>query len=470
MNETFEYKNVLETFRCMHALNEKKCLQIIEPNSSLHGYQIEIWKNENYFEFSIDKSAFDITPSDSSSLFDTCILIADNIKYSFYRDSLRSISVSLAVEKTKGKLTSVIETVFENSDSQYFRLIQKVKDPPKIGYLNGVISLKTDQKETLLYAGGYNQIVIDNFKIDTIRLDVENENYIIIDSCSVIELKKFKSLVEAYFVAYGFVFGETIGKETYYCSSDSNSFEKINQTIFQSKSEDISIETFPIFNRNIPSQKGLLIQFPKNVFENICNNYLNIEAYSRTLKTINVGLKASSPLGKCILFSSALETISTVVQNSKKHPKPINEKNLENGNLIKKIEKIIKEDKYLTESEKSFLIEKKINYLNSPTFQDKTIEAFNSFGIELPNSLMNVIKYRNKYLHGSIPEEIQFGEDMDNLHRAHEIQFLVSILILKSSGYSGYVQNKSAIAEYHAHKKNNLDAKIKLKQAIYYKI
>jgi len=73
-------------------------------------------------------------------------------------------------------------------------------------------------------------------------------------------------------------------------------------------------------------------------------------------------------------------------------------------------------------------------------------------------------------LHGSVPDEIQFGGDMDNLHRAHEIQFLVSILILKYSGYSGYVQNKSAITEYHAHKKNNLLAKINLKQAIYYKI
>jgi len=361
MNRPFEYKNVLETFKCLHELNEKKCLQIIEPNSSLHGTQIDIWKNENYFEFSIDKSAFDITTSDYSSLFDTCILIADNIKYSFYRDSLSSCSVSLGIEKTKGKLTSIIETICEDSDNQYFRLVQKVKDPPKIGYLNGVIGLKTDQKETLFYAGGYNQLIINNFKIDTFRLDVENENYIIIDSCSVIELKKFKSLVEAYFVAYGFIFGETIGKETYYCSSDSNSFKKINQTIFQAKSEDISIETYPIFNRNIPSQKGL-IQFSKTVFENICNNYLNIEAYSRALKTINVGLKVSSPLGKCVLFSSALETISTVVQNYRKHPKPINEKNLENGNLIKKIEKIIKDDEYLTEREKSFLIEKKINY------------------------------------------------------------------------------------------------------------
>jgi hypothetical protein len=50
------------------------------------------------------------------------------------------------------------------------------------------------------------------------------------------------------------------------------------------------------------------------------------------------------------------------------------------------------------------------------------------------------------------------------------MQFLVSILILKLSGYSGRVQNKSAAIKYHAHMKNNSSDNIKLKQSIFYRI
>mgnify|MGYP001221516280 CR=1 FL=1 len=469
MERPFQYKNIKETFSRLNELNERKSLKIIETEYSLNDSQIEIWKNDNTFEFSINESSFDITKNDYSSIFDTCTLVGDEKEYSFLKDSLSSCSIGLGSEKTTGKLTSIIETKSANSDNLYYRLVQKVKDSPKVGYLNGAIDLKTDQETSLLYGGGYNKIIIDKIELDTFRLDVEKDNFIIIDSCSCIGFEKFKNTIEAYFAAYSFIFGESVGIERYYCSSESSTFEKTNQIIFQTLPETFHIETFPIFNRNIPSQKGL-IQFPKIVFQNISNYYLDNEAFARTLKIIQIALKTRSSLGKCVLFSSALETISTVVQDSSYQAKPINDDNYKKSKLRQKFKKLINESSYLTNNEKAFLIEKKINYLNAPTIKDKTLEAFSIFHIELPESLKKVISYRNKYLHGSIPDEEQFGVDMDNLTRAYEMQFLVSMLVLKYSGYSGYVQNKSAITEYHAHRKIDISQKVKLKQAIYYKI
>jgi len=449
MERPFQYKNIKETFSQLNALCKKKSLRIIEEDYSLNNSQIEIWKDENTFEFSINESTFDITHNDYSSIFDTCILVGHEKEYRFLKDSLSSCSIGLGKEKIKGKLTSIIETKSVYSDKLYYRIIQKVKDSPKVGYLNGAIDLKTDQESTLLYGGGYNKIIIDKIELDTFRLDVEKEKFIIIDSCSPIIFEKFKNTIEAYFAAYSFIFGETVGIERYYCSSDSYTFKNIN--------------------RNIPSQKGL-IQFPKVVFQNICNHYLGNEVYARTLQIIQIALKTLPSLGKCVLFSSALETISTVVQDSINQAKPINETNYKKSKIRQKIKELINKANFLEDSEKSFLIEKKINYLNAPTIKDKTIEAFTSFSIELPDSLKKVISYRNKYLHGSIPGEEQFGIDMDNLTRAFEMQFLVSMLVLKHSGYSGYVQNKSAITEYHAHRKIDISQKVKLKQAIFYKI
>lgn len=468
MTRPYRFKYINATFQSINDLNARKVLTIKDKTSDLCDSQITIWKTENFFEFEIQKFALNIS-TEYNSLFDTCNLTNGNIFYSFIKDSLKSCSFNPGKEITTGKLLSLIEAKFDHSENCYYRAIQKVKDRAKIGYIEGPVDLQTDQPGTILYGGGINQIKIYNQIIDTFRVDIEKDEFIIIDSHLPLKFEQFEKIVKAYFVIYGFTFGETVGDEIYYLSSDSTSFEKDYQICFKSLPEKAIIEHYPIFNRRIETQNKL-IEFPKVVFQNICNNYLSNTTYSRTIHIINEGLKAPSSLVKCIMFSSVLETISTTILNSKELPTPINKAKLKKSNLIYKLKETIQNDEFLSSDDKKFLIDKKINYLNNPTFTDKTLEAFKIHNIELPNSLIEVTKYRNKYLHGSIPEKVEFGNELDDLTRAYELQFLVSILVLKFSGYSGYVQNKSAILEYHATRKKDPNKMIRIERTIYYKI
>lgn len=395
-------------------------------------------------------------------------MIGKDKNYSFLKDSYHSGSTDFENDKTKGKLTSIIESSDSSElTTSYLRLIQPIKGYAKIAYIEGAVILKPDHNNSSSF--GLNQFTIESFELDVFKVDVEKQRFIIIDSRSKIDLEKFKNITDAFFAGYAFVFEDIVGEEAYFLSSDNYGFEKISRIIFNTKPTSYFGNSYPIFERLMPLHDDL-IYFPKSVFETICNNYLNSINFARTLDIVNEALQSSLPLTKCVLFAAALETISGLINKNNKKSTPINEDSLEKGKLIEKIQNLVNKDEYLTYKEKSFLIDKKIKYWNSPTNIDKVLEAFKYYKGQLPDSLKDIPAYRNKYFHGSIPEGEQFGFKVDNLIRAYEIQFLTSILVLKFCGYSGYVQNKSAIMEYHAQKKNNPSEKIKLKQALTYKI
>ena len=467
-------KYLSESFRRMDELSAKKKLQIKDSEPTLNNQFIEIWKSGNEFEFTIENCSFQLS-TEYSSIFDTCCLFGNTKSYSFLKNTLRSASFDVQNDKTTGTLNSIIESESEKITNSYIRLIQPINEPAKIGYIDGFVDLKTDTGT--IYPGGLNQFLINGNTIEVFKGDKENNNCLIIDSCSKIDFEDFQIITAALFAAYAFLFGNYFGNEAYFIFSNENSFDKINQVIFIKKSVPFN-ESYPIFNRKIPSQKGLIF-FPKFAFQNICNSFLTSERFSRTLNTINEALQSTLALTKCILFSAALETITSLINEGKIMPKPVNSKHLENeqwinniNQLTESIKKRIEDDKYITGDEKSFLIDKKLNYWNELPNKEKASMAFKSFGIELPKSLEKTLNYRNFYLHGSIPDKKkkQFGFETDNLKKSYELQFLVSILILKYAGYSGYVQNKSAILEYHAHRRQNKTDKIKLDQSIFYKI
>lgn len=464
-NQPVIHKKVLETFRRINELSKKKSLRIVLPNSPLNGKQIEVWKSDSYFEFSLDFASFQVS-SEYSSLFDTCKLIGVDKNYSFLKDSYRSESIDIENDKTSGKLASIIETDSKEPTTSYLRLVQPIKDPRKIAHIEGVSVLSPDHNNLVYF--GINQITIESIKLEVFYIEFEKNNFIIIESIDRIGFEIFKKITDTFFGAYAFVFGDSVGEEIYYVSSPENTFEKINQIIFSKKSDSFS-DSYPIFTRKMPLRDGF-IYFPKPVFETICYKYLKSLEFSRTLEIVNEAVQSELPLTKCVLFTTALETISGLINKSQKKPTPINEDSLEKGGLIGKIEDLVNKDEYLTQDEKTFLIDKKIKNWNSPTNKNKVLSAFEYYKGQLPDPLKNIPEYRNSYFHGSIPKGEKFGFAVDNLIRAYELQFLASILILKYCGYKGYVQNRAAVMEYHAIRGNNPTEKIKLKQSLVYEI
>ena len=254
-NQPATHKKVLETFRRIDELSKKQSLRIELPNSPLNGKQIEVWKSDNYFEFSLDLASR--ISSGYSSVFDSWILIGKDKNYSFLKDSYHSGSIDFENDKTKGKLTSIIESSDSSElTTSYLRLIQPIKGYAKIAYIEGAVILKPDHNNSSSF--GLNQFTIESFELDVFKVDVEKQRFIIIDSRSKIDLEKFKNITDAFFAGYAFVFEDIVGEEAYFLSSDNYGFEKISRIIFNTKPASYFGNSYPIFERNMPLHDDLI--------------------------------------------------------------------------------------------------------------------------------------------------------------------------------------------------------------------
>jgi len=110
--------------------------------------------------------------------------------------------------------------------------------------------------------------------------------------------------------------------------------------------------------------------------------------------------------------------------------------------------------------------------LNKPTNVDKISSLFGIVSFPLPEQFVKALKYRDKYLHGSLPKNEQnIPEEYENFRRKFELQFLVNILTLKFINYHGYLRNTCAFMEYYSQIEKGIEkGKVKQNTSFYYEI
>lgn len=197
------------------------------------------------------------------------------------------------------------------------------------------------------------------------------------------------------------------------------------------------------------------------------------EKYLRTLNIIHEANQNEYSLSTCILYTVALETISSIIKITEADSSfPIDADSFGKSDIITKLTKVINDSDELNEQDKTFLIDKKIQYLNKPTNVGKFELPFLKYNVVLPVNFKKALKYRDKYLHGSIPKGNKLGTfHANNNNRAFELQFLVNILTLKYVGYQDFLKNRSTEMEYYAQKNRGIkDEDITINQPLYYNI
>lgn len=205
---------------------------------------------------------------------------------------------------------------------------------------------------------------------------------------------------------------------------------------------------------------------------NMCNKLLTEEKYQRTLRILHEANMNKYSLSKSILYASALETITSIIPIKKDIVDSIDGNRFKSSGIMNELENTILKNKTLTQEDKEFLINKKLKSINTPTNANKLEAPFIHYNIELPKKFKDALKYRNKYLHGSIPKGSKLGSfQNDDNNRAFELQFLVNILTLKYVGYRGFLKNRSLEVEYYSQKNlGKSEDDIEIDQLLYYKI
>lgn len=477
MKRLSKHKYVISTFNEIEMFQEDKHLVFSQTEFGwLKNNSIRLLKSGDSFTFEIENGAIQLVNKTTEELdfaFSNFQLINKENSYSCLPYAVQNISVPFSDKKINGTIHSLIKGKKSDFNNKYLRFVQQISKTAKVGCISGAIDLNTDQE--IMYGVGIIRLTVSNYSIDIFRVSKDKQEFIFIDSIQPILIEKFEIIVKAFFQIYSYIFGVSCGGESYITSSNNPDFTVTDKILFNRKQDEKILENY-IFDSNEIRKYEFsksLFQFPCNVFSNMCNKVITEDKYQRVINIIHEANLNEYSLSTCILLSSALETISSLIAKDGNNSKsPIEVGTFAESEIIEKLKEKIEENKILKKEDKNFLIEKRLPNLNKPTNVDKLESPFIKYKISLPDNFKKALKYRDKYLHGSIPKGNKLGTfRANNLNRAFELQFLVNVLTLKYVGYTGFLKNCSTEMEYYAQKEQGKkDEDIVINQSLYYKI
>ena len=476
MKRLSKHKYVISTFNEIENFQEDKHLVFSQTEFEwLKNNSVRLYKLDDNFTFEIENRATQLINKTTEELdfaFSNFQMINKENSYSCLPYAVQKISVPLSDRKINGTIHSLVRGKKSDFNNKYLRFIQRTSKTAKIGCISGAIDLNTDQE--IMYGVGVIRLAVSNYSIDVFRVSKDKQEFIFIDSTQPIIIEKFEKIVQAFFQIYSYIFGVSCGGESYITSSNSPDFIVTDEILFNRKQDEKILDNY-IFDSNEIRKymfSKSFFQFPCNVFSNMCNKIIIEEKYQRVINIIHEANLNEYSLSTCILFSSALETISALIAKDNKGACPIDAVRFEKSELITKLTEKVEENKVLKEADKKFVIDKKLPNLNKPTNVDKFESPFIKYKITLPDNFKKALKYRDKYLHGSIPKGNKLGTfRANNLNRAFELQFLVNVLTLKYVGYMGFLKNRSTEMEHYTQKEQGKkDEDISINQSLYYKI
>ncbi|MBN8642887.1 MAG: hypothetical protein J0L86_13830 [Flavobacteriales bacterium] len=296
-----------------------------------------------------------------------------------------------------------------------------------------------------------------------------SDHYIIIDCITSTQLDDFQKKCFNILLTLGFIKGNLIHDEAYFISFLEESMDKIDNVLYHSMRSSIKTNQ-PTFTTN-PYSVHSDIEFERDengILNSSLINELNKDLNyfsNKVFSSLSTLLNENEKLQRAVLIyvqshTASLEIripnyyvaieaitghISSELSSTKIPLNPIKNSKIANE-LIKDIIQIAEQRKKVNElDDEQFNMEifiKNIYKLNSPPNADKLSESFNYLGYDLTKEQKDLLKERNRFLHGSFLKTIgQDQEFREALHVSLRLHFMIAVLIYKLSGYKGRIIN-----------------------------
>ncbi|MCG7500372.1 hypothetical protein MHM83_00655 [Tenacibaculum sp. Mcav3-52] len=356
---------------------------------------------------------------------------------------------------------------FKNDKRKYFKFIIPLKKRIDFHYQLERLNFKSEYVSWSRNASSINLEDEDIYILqEKVKLKGEDYYYLIIESNKKQLFSEFNKKVFSVRVALGYITGDFRGNKAYVFSYRNKKRNKIVGVLYQTLRKDMKSFYQPVNSnpyawlhsvQNRKKAKSIynkhelrtLTQTEFSSLFKVCFN--NDRFLGILLLMIETG--KNSLLISPITYFVALEQFSGIVIKDKPIP-PIKDKKdfkyLKTGlqNVVIKYENTrIKKDDDLSP------IKNRIDNLNQGTNNDKLKSCFNKLNINLLSSDREVIKARNIFLHGDIPNYRKKknrsinDKDLDMYYTSIRIYTLLNMLILKYVGYDNYVINFPKIYE-----------------------
>ena len=305
------------------------------------------------------------------------------------------------------------------------------------------------------------RIQIDAHQFDILQIKSGDRGYYVIDSFQEMPFDVFGDYCFAIQQALGFIMGYMPGGEIYYFSQE-NEFYHTYHIRAAMDSLYCPLYTNPHGN---PALESSIAEKYKNKLD-----ILSAKEFSKLVSTIFSNLRFSSVILMLIeatsthtlllmpsIYAIILESLSKIIcTDIPKELKPVNDKKLFQK-ISCEIRQIIDShrDEYGTEDDIQRL-ERRIPALNNPlnrlTNDEKLLAPFDRLGIQLTPEDLRIIRHRNDLLHGNshLTDDDNTPIDSVNnyvLYTTEKLYTLISALILKYIGYSGYIINHAKLTE-----------------------
>lgn len=427
--------DINQIFKWFNGIKDPKEFSIVEESTNANG-KVFVSKNERGLCYSLGFHC-------------TKILNDKNSKFKIY-DELIEINIKHFITK-RGSSLNFKECNAYIFESQNFNMEEKAffKYYSKIDSIF-LIHIFKNLKDN------YSIILKDIvFKIST--LDIENSNYLVIECDKKIDFKSFKHFVNNIIVSIGFFTGEFYKKEEFYFQSIKEEFKYNIQFFYRNGNKKSNfLKPFtsqPIsyswqfsddFNPNEEQLSEWSSHVDENIFASLVNLLIEKPKFYFSIRMLFQIFELSFIAKQATLFV-VLETITSEI-NNEYHSLHIDKIIVRDESLsvLKKYVKTINDIDYEIIENAIDKIDLNISN-NSVNFE----WAFKSLNISLSHIDKKLFRKRNDIFHGRIisnASNINFEEDSYDLEEeyisnSNRLYVLISKLILKKVGFSGYILN-----------------------------
>lgn len=315
-------------------------------------------------------------------------------------------------------------------------------------------------------AGNLIKIARPNDEIHLYHFRYHKELYLVVESTKPCNFKDIEDIAYSTLLTLGFFSGTFHLQETYIVASKGKSFNCPVGLYYKSLRETISGQ-YSIFTTNaysvlIPIARKMkavnaeekmmkkldekwkcrVERVKEDVFSKMMNLFYKHEPIARaalislTASKLELGLQAGV---YCIAFEAICNSVNKI--SNTKIPHVIEEKQWQDIKLA-----LLEVLNNSSLSQDAMLFgKKKIDNLNEPTNMDKLSLPFNAVGYTLSKEEIKAIKDRNLFLHGHLNIGKNENEVDKLFYTSLMFHRLCCILILKLSGFKGYIVNNLAL-------------------------
>lgn len=308
---------------------------------------------------------------------------------------------------------------------------------------------------------------IHTWAFDCVRISVNKNNYditqyknndnsyFVIENLEATSLDAFEKDSYAIQHGIGFLIGYMPGGQNYIFSGDNFIFRRLSRKPLKSIFHPVTSNPYSKLYREreiADSYYGKLKDIPANVISDFISQLRNNEDFSVAIIFLMEVTSLKSVVSMPGVFSVILESLANVIiiKQSKLEKLIIDEQLIKF--ILKDLNSVI--DIYTSKIDENaeIKIRRRINDLNKPinhkrlTNAEKLRAPFDQLKIKLSIEDELAIDFRNDLLHGNIlmnNNTERNSQEIDNqmMYASAKLYTLLSKLILKNSGYNGYVIN-----------------------------